>query len=60
MPIGRPRLPPNLKRPESIRVMVSRKEMEELQKAADQASMPISVYVRATALEVARRQTKAA
>jgi hypothetical protein len=41
-------------RPEGIPVMVSKAEKKELLKAADQAGMALSVYVRVTALEAAR------
>ena len=61
MPHSEKRLRPNLKRPESIKVMLSEEESVELQKAAERASMGLSVFVRAMALEAARRrETRAA
>ena len=61
MPHSEKRSRPNLKRPESIKVMLSEEESAELQKAAEHASMGLSVFVRVTALEAARRrETKAA
>jgi hypothetical protein len=40
--------------------MVSAQEMQELQRAADQVSAPLSVFVRIKALEAARLREKAA
>lgn len=61
MPHSEKRSRPNLKRPESIKVMLSEEESAELQKAAERASMGLSVFVRFMALEAARRrETKAA
>lgn len=57
--LGRP-LKLKLKRVELIRVMVSPDEMSELQRAADMAGAALSVFVRMTALEAARRREKAA
>jgi hypothetical protein len=45
-------------RPIAIRVMVTPQEQTELQKAADRAAMPVSVYVRSKALGAARRDTR--
>ena len=42
------------KRDIAIRVMVTAKEQAEIRKAANKAAMPMSVYVRAKALEAAR------
>jgi hypothetical protein len=42
------------KRDIAIRVMVTVKEQAEIRKAATKAAMPMSVYVRAKALEAAR------
>ncbi len=42
------------KRDIAIRVMVTAKERAELRRAANKAAMPMSVYVRAKALEAAR------
>jgi hypothetical protein len=42
------------KRDYAIRVMVTAKERAEIRKAANKAAMPMSVYVRAKALEAAR------
>jgi hypothetical protein len=42
------------KRDIAIRVMVTAKEQAELRKAANRAAMPMSVYVRAKALEASR------
>jgi uncharacterized protein (DUF1778 family) len=50
------RKPPNRKRTESIKVMTTQPEQAELQQAADQAGMALSVFVRVAALEVARRR----
>jgi hypothetical protein len=44
-------------RPIAIKVMVTAQEQAELQKAADRAAMPVSVYVRSKALGAARRDT---
>jgi hypothetical protein len=41
-------------RPVAIRVMVSPQEKAELQRAADRAAMPVSVFVRVMALVSAR------
>ena len=38
----------------AIRVMVTAKEQAEIRKAANKAAMPMSVYVRAKALEANR------
>jgi uncharacterized protein (DUF1778 family) len=52
---------PNRERPDSVRVMVAEDERNELQKAANAAGMALSVFIRVTALEAARRrETKAA
>jgi hypothetical protein len=42
------------KRDVAIRVMVTAQERAELKKAADKASMPLSIYMRVAALEKAR------
>jgi hypothetical protein len=42
------------KRDIAIRVMVTAKEQAEIRKAANKAAMPMSVYVRAKALEASR------
>ena len=42
------------KRDIAIRVMVTAKEQAEIRRAADRAALPMSVYVRAKALEAAR------
>jgi hypothetical protein len=42
------------KRDIAIRVMVTAKEQAEIRKAANKAAMPMSVYVRAKALDAAR------
>ena len=42
------------KRDIAIRVMVTAKKQAELRKAANKAAMPMSVYVRAKALEASR------
>ena len=42
------------KRDIAIRVMVTAEEQAEIRKAANKAGMPMSVYVRAKALEAAR------
>ena len=46
----------NLKRPRQIPLMVADEEKAELQKAADRAGMALSVFIRVTALEAARRR----
>jgi hypothetical protein len=42
------------KRDIAIRVMVTAKEQAEIRKAANKAAIPMSVYVRAKALEASR------
>ena len=60
MPTLNKRLP-NRERPDSVRVMVAEDERDELQKAANAVGMALSVFIRVTALEAARRrETKAA
>jgi uncharacterized protein (DUF1778 family) len=54
MPIERKNY--TLQRPDAIKVMVTTEERDELRKAAARASMGLSVFVRATALEAARRR----
>ena len=50
-----------LQRPEAIKVMVTAEERNELKQAAARASMGVSVFLRVTALEAARRrETRAA
>jgi hypothetical protein len=56
MPNSEKRWRPNLKRPEAVKVMLSEEESIELQKAAERASMGLSVFIRAMALEAARRR----
>jgi hypothetical protein len=46
------------KRDIAIRVMVTTKEQAEIRKAANKAAMPMSVYVRAKALEASRESPK--
>jgi uncharacterized protein (DUF1778 family) len=46
-------------RPVTVKVMVTQKEKAELKEAADLAGMGLSVFIRATALEVARKREKA-
>jgi hypothetical protein len=46
----------NLKRPESIKVMVDATELAELKRAAEHAGMGLSVFLRVMALEAARRR----
>jgi hypothetical protein len=59
MPTERKAYP--LQRPEAIKVMVTPEERAELRQAAARASMGLSVFLRAMALEAARRrETKAA
>ena len=49
------------KRPNNFPVMLSDAEKAELRKAADNAGMALSVFIRVMALEAARRrETKAA
>lgn len=48
-----------LQRPDAIKVMVTAKERDELRKAAMQAGMGLSVFLRVTALEMARRRAAA-
>ena len=47
-------MPAGRKRDIAIRVMVTAKEQAEIRKAANKAAMPMSVYVRAKALEASR------
>ena len=51
---------PNRERPDSVRVMVAEDERNELQKAANAAGMALSVFVRVSALEAARRREQKA
>ena len=46
----------NRQRTKGVRVMVTRKEHDELQAAADQSSMALSVFIRVAALKEARLQ----
>jgi hypothetical protein len=48
------------KRPAHIRVMVSWEEKTEMQQAADDAGMALSVFLRWATLEAARQRRKAA
>ena len=48
-----------LQRPDAIKVMVTAEERDELRKAAARASMGLSVFIRAMALEAARRRLAA-
>jgi uncharacterized protein (DUF1778 family) len=57
MPIEKKVYP--LQRPDSIKVMVTPEEREELRQAAARASMGLSVFIRSVALEVARRRQAA-
>ena len=51
----------NRKRPNHLPIMLSDEEKKELRAAADRAGMALSVFIRVTALEAARRrETKAA
>lgn len=45
-------------RPVAVRVMVSAQERAELQRAADKAAMPVSVFVRVMALAAARKAAR--
>ena len=45
----------NRMRSEAIRVMVTQRERAELQKAADEAGMVLSAFLRVRSLEAARR-----
>ena len=45
-----------LQRPDAIKVMVTPEERAELRRAAARASMGLSVFLRAVALEAARRR----
>ena len=49
-------IPTNLKRPKHVPIMVTEKEKAELQKAANDIGMALSVFIRVTALEAARRR----
>ena len=49
-------IPTNLKRPKHVPLMLSDAEKSELRKAADTAGMALSVFIRVTALEAARRR----
>jgi uncharacterized protein (DUF1778 family) len=50
----------NRKRPGHIRVMVSFEEKAEMQHAANELGMALSVFLRWAALEAARQRRKAA
>jgi hypothetical protein len=45
------------KREISVRVLLTAKEKQELQKAADRASLPLAIYLRIAGLEKARAGT---
>lgn len=53
--IGRPPIAPEDRRDVLVRVLTTEAEREELQDAADAASMSISTWMRAVALERARQ-----
>lgn len=45
---------PDRRREIGVRVLLTTKEKEEMQKAADKASLPLAVYIRIAGLEKAR------
>ena len=47
---------PKRKRPETIKVMVTASEKLSLRKAAAKTAVPLSVWLRAVGLEIARRE----
>lgn len=49
-------IPTNLKRPKHVPLMLSDAEKTELRRAADVAGMALSVFIRVSALEAARRR----
>jgi len=51
---GRPPIPAEDRRNFAIRVLMTRAEHDEVQRAADAASMSVSTFCRAVALERAR------
>jgi hypothetical protein len=48
-------MPVKRRRPEVVAVQLTAKEKQELQRAADQAVLPLSAFVRALALTAVRR-----
>lgn len=54
-PIGRPPVADAVRRATLVRVLVSKDEHAELQRAAEAGSASVSAWVRAAALEKARR-----
>lgn len=54
-PIGRPPIPTEDRRTVQVKVLTTEAEHEELQQAADAASMSVSTWIRSVALERARR-----
>ena len=48
------------KRPNHLPIMLSDKERDELRKTADAAGMALSVFIRVSALEAARRREQKA
>ena len=52
--VGRPRVADEDRRDTMVRVLTTSAEHAELQRAADTASMSVSTFVRAAALEKAR------
>ena len=54
-PLGRPPVADADRRATLVRVLTTKAEHEELQRAAEAASMSVSTWVRSVALEKARR-----
>ena len=54
--MGRPPLPDADRRDTLVRVLTTEREHDELQRAADAASMSVSTWVRVAALEKARKR----
>lgn len=57
-PLGRPALAEEDRRTTLVRVLTTQAEHQELRQAADDASMSVSTWVRAAALEKARRDSR--
>lgn len=55
--LGRPRLADGKRRDTLVRVLCMKRELEELRRAADEASMSVSAWVRITALNKARARS---
>lgn len=54
--IGRPPVAAADRRSQGVKVLMTKAEQEELERAAEAASMSVSTWMRAAALEKARRE----